>query len=241
MKKEKNIRAYNKDTKKMGGYVYTKNQKLSSVIANAHQTEITLHMIDIEGKSVIDVGCGDGTYTQEWRKYGKPKNIFAFDPSKEGIKSAIKNNKYKNVYYKVGSIYKLPKTKIYDVAIVRGVLHHLYEPEKAMEQLSGIAKTVILIEPNGYNLILKVIEKTSKYHIDHEEKSYSPHLIRSWIKKFGGKITKQRYAAIVPFFCPDWMAKILKKMEPSVEENRFINWFFCSNYYVVYKNHFKVE
>lgn len=241
MVKEKNVKAYNRDTKAMGGYVYTKNQRLSSIIANNHQTEITLRLVKIDGKSVIDVGCGDGTYTQEWRKYGKPKSIFAFDPSKEGIKTAIKYNKYKNVTYKVGDIYKLSKGKIYDVAIVRGVLHHLYEPEKAMMELSEIAKTVILIEPNGYNLILKVIEKTSKYHIEHEEKSYPPYLIDKWIARYGGVISKRKYAAIVPFFCPDWMANFLKKIEPYVEKNRFISWFFCSNYYVVYKNHFKAE
>ncbi len=237
MIREKNIGSFNKDTKKLGGYVYTKNQKLSSIVANLHQTEITLKLVKIKGKNIIDVGCGDGTYTQEWYKLGKPKSIFALDPSKDAIRSAKKNNSYKKcVTYKVGNIYKLPKDRIYDIAIVRGVLHHLYEPEKAMYELSKVAKKVILIEPNGYNLILKIIEKTSKYHIDHEEKSYPPFKIDKWISNNSGKITRRKFAAIIPFFCPDWMVRILKKVEPFMESNPLVNWFFCSNYYVVYKN-----
>jgi 2-polyprenyl-3-methyl-5-hydroxy-6-metoxy-1,4-benzoquinol methylase len=235
--KEKNISRFDADTTKMGGYVYTKNNRLSSYLANLHQTLTTLKLVNIKGKTVIDIGCGDGTYTQEWFRIGKPKSIFAFDPSKKAISTANKNNKYKSrVKYAVGSIYKMPTNKTYDIAIVRGVLHHLYSPEKGMEQISKIARTVILIEPNGYNLILKIIEKTSPYHIEHEEKSYAPHRINGWIRRFGGKIKRGKFAAIVPFFCPDWMAKILKGMEPTVESLGIINWFFCSNYYVVYQN-----
>jgi len=221
----------------MGGYVYTKNQKLSSIIANLHQTEITLKLVRIKDKNIIDVGCGDGTYTQEWYNLGKPKSIFAFDPSKDAIKSARKNNLYKkNVVYKVGNIYNLPRGKKYEVAIVRGVLHHLYNPEKAMSELSKVSKKVILVEPNGYNLILKVIEKTSKYHIEHEEKSYPPFKIDQWITENKGRIVKRKFAAIVPFFCPDWMVKILKRIEPFIEGSPILSWFFCSNYYVVYTN-----
>src|SRR3989344_4294155 len=112
MVREKNIKSFDKDTRNMGGYVYTKNNRLSSYIANFHQTETTLNLVNIKGKSVIDIGCGDGAYTQEWYRLGKPKYIFAFDPSKDAIKSAIRNNKYrKHVVYKVGNIYKLPKGK----------------------------------------------------------------------------------------------------------------------------------
>src|SRR5689334_2865999 len=95
MAKEKNIDTFSKDTKKMGGYVYTSNGKLSSQLANEYQTKTTLSLVRIKGKRVIDVGCGDGTYTQEWFKLGKPKSILGLDPSKQAIKAAIKNNKFK--------------------------------------------------------------------------------------------------------------------------------------------------
>lgn len=237
MARELNISKFSADTKFFGGYVYTKNQKLSSLIANQYQTETTLKLVNIKGKRVIDIGCGDGTYTQEWFRLGKPKLIFAFDPSIEAIKSATKNNRYKTqVTYKVGDIYNLPTKQQFDVAIVRGVLHHLYKPEKAMKQISKIAHKVILIEPNGYNPVLKIIEKTSPYHLEHEEKSYPPHQIDIWIVKNKGKIENKIFAGLVPFFCPDMIAKFLKSIEPVIEKLPLIREISCANYYVVYSN-----
>lgn len=237
MTRELNIDRFSDDTKSFGGYVYTKNQKLSSIIANQYQTETTLKLVNIKGKKVIDIGCGDGTYTQEWYRFGKPKLIFAFDPSTEAVKSAKRNNLYKkHVTYKIGDVYNLPTKKQFDVAIVRGVLHHLYQPEKAIKQISKIAQKVILVEPNGYNPILKIIEKTSRYHLEHEEKSYLPCQINYWIVKYKGKVTHKHYAGLVPFFCPDMMAKLLKIIEPVIEKIPLIREISCANYYVVYSN-----
>jgi hypothetical protein len=100
---------------------------------------------------------------------------------------------------------------------VRGVLHHLYEPERAISRLSKIAKAIIIVEPNGYNPVLKLIERFSAYHREHEEKSYPPHRLDRWFTKFGGRVVESTYAGLVPFFCPEPLAKVLKVVEPIVE------------------------
>lgn len=237
MKKlEKNIKKFSGDTKINGGYLYTTNEVLSSSMANKHITDIVLSMVKLKNKTIIDIGCGDGVYTQDWFKHGKPKKILALDPAKHAVEAAIRNNRYqKNVKYEIGDIYHLPK-KHFDIAIVRGVLHHLYKPEIAMIEISKIADRVIVVEPNGYNPILKVIERLSPYHLSHEEKSYPPYLIDRWIIENGGKICKRAYGGLVPFFCNDLLARVLKAIEPYFEQVPLLKQLVCANYYVVYEN-----
>ena len=39
---------------------------------------------------------------------------------------------------------------------------------------------MFVIEPNGYNPVLKVLEKVSRYHIEHEERSFFPATLHAW-------------------------------------------------------------
>ncbi len=229
---EKNISKFNQDAKKTFGYLYTTKGKLSSKIANERLSIAVIAIIgNVKNKSVIDVGCGDGTYTFELLKH-EPKNILGVDPAIEAIK--IANNsikKYKNIEFKVENIYSLSDlNKKFDIAIVRGVIHHLYEPLKAIVELLKIARTIVIIEPNGYNPLLKLIEKLSPYHRNHEEKSHYPKQLDMWFERHNGKIQKRLYCGLVPFFCPDIIAKLLKIIEPFIEKIPFINKIMCAVY-----------
>lgn len=229
---EKNISQFNQDVKKTFGYLYTTKGKLSCKIANERLSIAIISVIEnIKDKSVIDVGCGDGTYTFELLKH-EPKNILGVDPAIEAIKIAnISKKKYKNIKFKVENIYSLSSlNEKFDLAIVRGVLHHLYEPLKAIEELLKIAKTIVVVEPNGYSPFLKLIEKLSPYHRKHEEKSYCPKQLDTWFEHHNGKIEKRLYCGLVPMFCPDIIAKLLKKIEPFVEKIPFINRIMCAVY-----------
>jgi len=236
---EKNIDTFSLDVKKNKGYLYTNTNKLSCKIAGLKQSE-SLHNLckNFSGKTIIDVGCGDGTYTYEFLKFN-PKLILGVDPAKNAIQIA-KNRyeiKYQNIKFSIADVYNLDKIKKhFDIAIVRGVLHHLYQPEKAIQQLSKIADAVIILEPNGYNFILKIIEKTSPYHLQHEEKSYRPSSIDKWIKSNGGVIIHQSYFGLVPFFCPDIIVKILKKIEPIIEQTPILNHLLTASYLCKYTN-----
>lgn len=233
--KEKNILQFEADTAKLGGYQYTVPGRLSARLANEHITRLTLSLVAIKGKTVFDIGCGDGTYTIDLFHRGNPKLLFGTDPSKNAIAIAKKKiTRQPRISFSVGSIYNLPK-KRFDIAIVRGVLHHLYRPEAAIDEIIKAASTVIIIEPNGYNPILKVIEKISPYHREHEEKSYPPVLLDRWIRTKGGTIISRKFAGLVPFFCPNWLARLLKFIEPFVEKIPFFNLLLCGNYYIVFK------
>ena len=58
---ERNVSQFDADVRANAGYLYTTNAKKSSVLANQRLTDVTRAMVDLRGRRVIDVGCGDGT------------------------------------------------------------------------------------------------------------------------------------------------------------------------------------
>ncbi|OGD08939.1 hypothetical protein A2397_05075 [Candidatus Amesbacteria bacterium RIFOXYB1_FULL_44_23] len=228
---EKNIDEFNRDVQARSGYEYTATDRLSCRIANEHLSEMVHAMCgDLTGKTIADVGCGDGTYTVEFLKF-KPKSILGIDPARVSIRSAKRKFKNPKLTFKTGNIYTLSSLKKrFDVVVVRGVLHHVYQPEKAISQLSRIAKILVIAEPNGYNPILKLIEKTSSYHRAHEEKSYPAAKVNKWVTDNNGRVESSMFGGLVPFFCPDPIVNILKKLEPVVENTVAFNRLLTASY-----------
>jgi len=86
----------------------------------------------------------------------------------------------------------------------------------------------LIHEPNGNNLGLKVIEKVSKYHREHGEKSYNAIQLSRWIARAGGRILRRKYAGFVPMFCSDRIARVTKTIEPLIESVPFLNAMGCA-------------
>ncbi|OGP14451.1 MAG: hypothetical protein A2054_07645 [Deltaproteobacteria bacterium GWA2_55_10] len=233
MSREKNIQKFNSDVIANAGYVYTSDDRLSSRLANERLSEAVRRITRLEGKRIIDIGCGDGEYTIELLASG-PAYVLGVDAAKSAVDSAAKKASKegsRNIEFRVMDFYKLKTMRErFDIAIVRGVLHHLYDLEKAIAAISGIADEVVIIEPNGYNPVLKVIEKTSKYHREHEEKSYPPSRLDRYFEKQGGRVMESFYCGLVPFFCPDPLAKVLKFLEPVVEKVPVVKQLSCAVY-----------
>ncbi|MFH1616615.1 MAG: class I SAM-dependent methyltransferase [Planctomycetota bacterium] len=237
MAKEKNIQKFNQDIEENEGYYYTQTSKLSCRLANQRLSRAVAEMTCLSAKRVLDIGCGDGTYTIELLNKG-PKYVLGVDAAQAAVDLARKKViDFDNIEFRVLDIYELANLQEkFDVAIVRGVLHHLYDIRKAIVGISKVAGEVIVIEPNGYSPILKIIEKTSRYHIKHEEKSYSPHRLNKWFSRIGGELIQASYCNIVPFFCWDILARMLKTIEPFIERTFLLKQLFCAVY--VMKVHF---
>ena len=105
----------------------------------------------------------------------------------------------------------------FDLAIARGVLHHLSDPAKAIRNLTCCASRVLIIEPNGNNPLLKVIEKVSRYHREHEEKSYTARRIRRWCDQACASVESLSYIGFVPFYFPAAGARLIHAMQPTLE------------------------
>src|SRR3990167_5142189 len=117
---------FDSDVSLNGGYLYTTNALLSSRLANERLTRATIDL---------------------YKKY-KPEYTLGFDASRNAINLAkVLYKKNKNIYFEKGNIYNIPKRfGNFDIAIIRGVLHHLDSPQKAIQSVAKVASHIIILE-----------------------------------------------------------------------------------------------
>lgn len=223
---------FSDDVVRHGSYAYT-TENLSGKLSNARISQAVLARNLFFGKKVVDVGCGDGVYSIELAQSGA-KTVLGIDLAKNAIEVAAKNYaNISNLRFEMRSVYDVNDDHKCDVAVLRGVLHHVPNLELAIETVCKIAKTIVVVEPNGYNPILKIIEKISPYHRAHDERSFYPHHLRKLFTKFGGEVTFEEYIGLVPFFCPRWIARLCKFFEPLIERLPIIRNLCCGQYIFV--------
>jgi len=138
---------------------------VSSALANRRLTDAAMSVADFRGRRVIDVGCGDGTYTTELVTRAGATEVTGVDPAGNAIRAAQARSNGLPVTFAEASAYALPyDADSFELAQLRGVLHHVERPRDALEEALRVAPRVVVIEPNGYNLGLKVLERFSRYH-----------------------------------------------------------------------------
>jgi SAM-dependent methyltransferase len=215
-----NVEIFDNDAREHGGYLYSVGDGLSKNFSTSRSTRGIAESINLVGKTVLDIGCGDGISTMELIELGA-SSVLGMEPAPSAVERAnaeARKRNLPNISFEVGNIYDLRKDlPVFDIVMLRGVLHHLSDPAKAILSIAPYGKNFVILEPNGMNPVLKVIENVSPYHIAHEEQSFLPSKVESWIDAAGGVVQYRKYINLVPIFCPDWLAKILKVLEPLVE------------------------
>lgn len=214
-----------------GGYRYTTDAPLSSRLANDRITQASLASASWRGKRVLDLGCGDGTYTAELLRLGEPASIHGVDPAPSAVTAAQARSTDPRLTFAVGTATQLPHPDAaFDLAYLRGVLHHMDKPIEALGEALRVAPLIVVVEPNGYNAGLKVLERVSRYHREHGEQSFAPWRLDRWVKQVGGKVVARRFVGFVPMFTPDRYARAAKRVEPALEGRRGVREALCAQY-----------
>ena len=89
------------------GYIYTTTKQLSSRLAVARQQDLVLALGHFDGKSVLDVGCGDGFYTMGYWDRGHPTKLVGIDAAANAINVANKNKGDRPIHFEVGDFHNL--------------------------------------------------------------------------------------------------------------------------------------
>jgi ubiquinone/menaquinone biosynthesis C-methylase UbiE len=127
------------------------------------------HNIDLNGSSILDAGCGSGYSTRLLESRYHPREMVAFDLMPEQIERAQKaKNRDSEADYNVGDIANIssPSNK-YDAVFVFGVLHHVPEWKRALQEIYRVLK------PKGVLLIEEVNKRTVDF-ADRYLHSYHP-------------------------------------------------------------------
>ena len=98
---------------------------------------------DLNGMTVLDLGCGSGRYAIALSTYGC-KSVIGYDIGEQGIhvgKSIVKKYKINNVTFEKGNVLDLPFNNDYfDFIFCNGVLHHTKDMEKGLKELYRVLK-----------------------------------------------------------------------------------------------------
>jgi len=104
------------------------------------------------GMTVLELGCGTGSFTRELARSGA--EVFAIDVSPELLEIANANCSAPNVQYQIQNAYALTYSDAtFDSVVGSSVLHHL-EIEEALRKIYRVLKprgTILLTEPNMLN------------------------------------------------------------------------------------------
>lgn len=220
---------FSADVDKNGGYGYTATSQLSSRLATSRWIDACLDVGDFRDKTVLDIGCGDGTFTFQLYDRAHPRSMVSIDLAESALAAARSRAGDRNVTFQVGNATALDfPDDSFDVAWCCAVLHHIGDPALAVREALRVARQVVVLEPNGYSPILKILEKRSKYHIEHHEQSYRHSTMRGWVRDAGGEVKRSVFVGLVPMFCPDVMARTLKVIEPVVEMMPLVRRYGCA-------------
>jgi ubiquinone/menaquinone biosynthesis C-methylase UbiE len=234
MSQSSKVQPFDRDAGEGGGYVYTTNERTSSRLALQRHVDLIREAVTFEGRAVLDIGCGDGFSTERFFDAGSPSRMVGLDPAPSAIAVAARRRSDPGLHFVVGDGHHLPwPADSFDLVLIQGVLHHDDHPVDTIREAFRVAPEVLILEPNGNNLGLKVIEKASRYHRDHQERSYPTRRLLRWVEEAGATVVHRRFGGLVPMFCPDWMAHAAKAVEPRVEASALLAYLGCAVIVVV--------
>jgi SAM-dependent methyltransferase len=181
---------------------------------------------------ILELGCGDGTFAdQVLSKYYA--QIDASDVSNAAIQRANSQSKAKNIHFYVQDLTtnKYQPDEKWDGAFLMGFLHHVkqFTPD-IISHLPAVCPKLIVLEPNGDNLIRKGLELLPSYKLAGED-SFRLNKLLEIFALHGYKATVIRRINLIPQFLPEKIFPILKGIEGFIEPAPVLNR-MCSTYVI---------
>ena len=103
------------------------------------------------GRSLLDVGCGDGIFLERARDRGF--EVYGVEPSKKASSIGLSNQL--EIFHGTLNNFISQNDKLFDVVHLKNVLEHVNNPIQVLEQCGELLKEdgILYIEvPNDYNL-----------------------------------------------------------------------------------------
>jgi 2-polyprenyl-6-hydroxyphenyl methylase/3-demethylubiquinone-9 3-methyltransferase len=191
---------------------------------NPIRLEYILSKCNLNGKNILDIGCGGGLLAEELCKNGA--NVTGIDSSKKSISIAAQHAKEKNltIEYKNESIFDLEETKCFDYVICFEMIEHINNPDMLINKINKITK-------NQYMIFLSTINRNLKSFILAK-------IVAEYILNYVPKGTHQYGKFITPYELTSLLEKHNFKVENidglnfnpieesfSISTNTYINYF----------------
>ena len=149
----------------------------------------------IEGKNVLEIGCGRGYLSA---LVAQITGVAAFDISRGSLNYAKELGNFgDNVFYFQGNVYSIPfEAETFDIVIAAEVLEHLAGPDRAMREINRVLKVggiVIASVPNMIMYFSPLVLLTSFEKIRHPLTTF-----RTYIKRQSDESPRQYDRPFLP-------------------------------------------
>jgi SAM-dependent methyltransferase len=172
------------------------------------------------GGRVLDLGCGDGAFANDTLA-SHYRFIDGLDKSETAI-SRAKSTARPHVSFRAVDLTSLDyeTLPLYDAAFLIGILHHIKPAAPSVVQaLARRTSKMIVLEPNGNNLLRKALEFTPTYR-DAGEDSFRTKQLTSILEQAGWKTMIWRRLNLFPNFTPGPLYRLLAPIDQRVENSR---------------------
>ena len=108
----------------------------------------------LDAKSVLDVGCGNGSYIKKIADHFPEKRYIGIDISPELISIAKQENYEQNILFEQGDFYQFENDEKFDVIIMRLIVQHLKGFNPILLQAAKLLKpggSLVIVEPDLEN------------------------------------------------------------------------------------------
>jgi SAM-dependent methyltransferase len=172
---------------------------------------------------VLDLGCGDGAFANRMLT-ARYRAVDGLDKAETAIRraqaEASGNAAFRAVDLVTFDYDTLPR---YDAAFLIGILHHVKSATPdIVRAMARRTDKMIVLEPNGSNLMRKAMEYTPSYR-DAGEDSFRSKELMAIFAAAGWRTEIWRRLNLFPNFTPGFLYRWLRPLEPRVENNRFLN------------------
>lgn len=122
---------------------HTSSSKLQRMLIDRFHTKIVAQMRELAPATLLDAGCGEGFVAEIFHREFPAMSITGFDYSAAAAELAQQRNPRGT--FVQGDIYNIAHPDdSFDVVCCFEVLEHLHEPEKALAEMTRVAKRAVI-------------------------------------------------------------------------------------------------
>jgi SAM-dependent methyltransferase len=173
---------------------------------------------------VLDFGCGDGAFANETlaSHYG---TIDGYDLAPAAIERANAAAPGSHLKFFSADLLTLDYSTLprYNGAFLIGILHHIKAATPdVLRSLTQVTDKIVVLEPNGNNIVRKLLELTPSYRSAGEDSFRTQEMIdillgAGWRTVIGKRLN------LFPNFTPGLLYRMLEPIEPYVEGSSLLN------------------
>ena len=173
---------------------------------------------------VLDLGCGDGAFANE-ALASRYSAIDGYDLAPAAIERANARASGPHLKFFTTDLVTLNYSALprYDGAFLIGILHHIKAATPdVLRSLAQVTDKIVVLEPNGNNVIRKLLELTPSYRRAGEDSFRSQEMIDIF-SGAGWRVIVRRRLNLFPNFTPNFIYRLLAPIEPYIEGNSLLN------------------